>query len=221
MRSALTLAFAVLIGSIGASVLAAGTTGSLAGRVVDPSGRAVTAQPIELVSGFAVVNTTVTTQSGSWLFRDVPAGDYVVRITLRGTVTGIRATVAPGDAIDGQLIVTPAAAAAPQVGAVAGILAGSGSSALVSAAAVAVTAATAGTQSTDTVQADPLAIFKALEAATPAERQAFAQELLAVVSGADNPLASGDQQDALKDALNEIIKNPDATPVLPGNISGT
>jgi len=216
---------AVLVGVVSAPLLAASTvTGSVEGRVVDPSGRAVAGQRIELVRDSQVVNTSVTASTGQWMFRDVPAGDYVVKVNVRGAIAGIRVSVTPGASLSGRLIVTPASAAAPQIGAVAGFLASGASSAVVSAAAVAASAATSAASNTDTVHADAAEVTAVLNTLTSDQKKVFAEELKKAVqdlpTGEGNPFASPEQKQTLINQLNTIIQNPNATvTILPGNPS--
>jgi hypothetical protein len=220
MRKALTVLMVVFVSVVGVPLFARATTGSVEGRVVDASGRAVTGQRIDLVRDSVVVNTSVTASTGQWLFKEVPAGDYVVRLNIRGTVAGIHVTVTPGASVNGRLIVTPASAAAPQLGAVAGFLASGASSAVVSAAAVAASAVTSTATSTNTVQADAVAITDVLKTLTPDQRKAFAEELKAAVTQpGDNPFASEEQKAQLVAALNFVIANPTVVPTFPANPS--
>jgi hypothetical protein len=166
----------------------------------------------------------VTAPTGQWFFGEVPAGDYVVRLTVRGTVAGIRVTVTPGASVNGRLIVTPASAAAPQLGAVAGFLASGASSAVVTAAAAAASAATSAASSTDTVHADAAEVIAVLKTLTPDERKTFAEELKKAVedapTGEGNPFATPEQKTELLKELNTLIANPSAPVVFPSNPSG-
>jgi hypothetical protein len=226
MRKALAVMVAVLIGVVGAPLLAAGSsaaTGSVEGRVVDATGRAVTGQRIELVRDSLVVSTSVTATTGHWMFRDVAAGDYVVRLNLRGTIAGIRVTVTPGASLNGRLIVTPASAAAPQIGAVAGFLASGASSAVVTAAAAAASVATSTVTETKTVAADATSINKVLDSLTPEQKKVFAEELKKAVANeptGGNTFATDADKEVLITALNQIIANPNEKVTLPGNQSG-
>jgi len=215
----------VLVSLIGAPLLASTATGSVEGRVVDVSGRAVGGQRIELVRDSLVVSTSVTASTGQWMFGEVPAGDYVVRLNVRGTISGIRVTITPGASVNGRLIVTPAAAAAPQLGAVAGFLASGASSAVVTAAAAAASVATSAATSTDTVHADAAAVVAVLQTLSPDEKKIFAEELKKAVealpTGEGNPFASPEQKTQLLTQLQTVIDHP-ADPInnFPANPSG-
>jgi hypothetical protein len=227
MRKALTVATAALVLALGmplaASTAKSGGTGSLTGRTVDVSGRAVAGQRIELLRGTQVVSLATTSLNGTWMFPSVTPGTYVVRTTLNGKVAGVRVTVRAGDALAGTLIVVPAVAAAPQIGVVAGALGGA-SSAVVTAATAALATATAATQDTVTLEPDAEAILQVLTNLTPEQRQDFAEALIEAIEEdpeVENAFATPEERDALLDALEEIVENPSAPiPPLPGNNSG-
>ena len=227
MRRVLTAVVSAAVLAFGMPVAASSAvpvnTASLSGRAVDVSGRAVAGQRVELLRGTQVVSVDTTGVTGSWMFLSVVPGTYVVRTTVNGKVAGVRVTVRAGDALAGTLIVVPAAAAAPQIGAVAGLLGGA-SSAVVTAAATALATVTAATAETVTLEPDANAILAVLTALTPEQRQDFAEALIEAIQElpeADNPFATTDEQQDLLDALEEVVENPDAPiPPLPGNNSG-
>lgn len=227
MRRVLTAAATALVLAFGMPIAASSevsaSTASLSGRAVDVSGRAVAGQRVELLRGTQIVSVDTTNLSGHWMFLSVAPGSYVVRTTVNGKVAGVRVTVRAGQAVAGNLIVLPASAAAPQVGVAAGLLGGA-SSAVVTAAAAAVAAATSVAAETVTLEADAEKIFEVLADLTPTQRAAFAEALKEAIqdlpAGQDSPFASAEEREALLDALENIIQNPTAPPVLPGAGSG-
>lgn len=218
--TAIVLAFGMPL----ASYAEPATTASLSGKAVDVAGRAVAGQRVELLRGTQVVSVATTTIGGDWMFLSVAPGSYVVRTTVNGKVSGVRVTVRAGQVLAGNMIVLPAAAAAPQVGLVAGMLGGA-SSAVVTAAAAALATATAATQDVVTLEPDAAAILAVLTNLSPAQRQTFAQALTTAIAnlpaGNDSPFATAEERQQLVNALAQVIANPSAPiPPLPGNNSG-
>lgn len=85
--------------------------GSISGEAVDAGGRGVATQRVELVQSGQVIQTTVTGLSGTFVFGNVPAGDYVVRVVANGQPAGVRVSVTPGGVATHAMIVLPSAAA--------------------------------------------------------------------------------------------------------------
>ena len=86
-------------------------TGSISGEAVDAGGRGAAVQRVELVQSGQVIQTTVTGARGTFVFGNVPAGDYVVRVVANGQPAGVRVTVTPGAIPAHAMIVLPSAAA--------------------------------------------------------------------------------------------------------------
>lgn len=130
---ALLLAAIVLMGTPIAGV-AQTPTSTLRGQVVDAGGRGASAVRVELVRDNMVVATIMSTTDGHFSFPGLPTGAYVVRTTVNGQPTGVRATVTAGEAPATALLVLPSlATASPQIGALIGGVLGSVSSVAVSA----------------------------------------------------------------------------------------
>lgn len=85
--------------------------GTIAGEAVDAGGRALVGQRVELVQGGLVIQTTTTGPRGEWRFTNVAPGEYVVRLVVNGQVSGIRVSLAAGQAVERALLVAPSAAA--------------------------------------------------------------------------------------------------------------
>ena len=116
MRKLITLALAVTMLSmgVGSNVFAqtgANLRGTVTGEAVDAGGRATPGQRVELVQSGQVVQTTVTGSNGHFMFTNVAAGDYIVRVLVNGQPAGVRVSLASGAAVANALIVTPSAAA--------------------------------------------------------------------------------------------------------------
>jgi len=117
MRKLIAVALMMVVVSLGvplgvsAQAPVPARVGTISGEAVDAGGRALVNQRVDLVQAGTVVQTTTTGVRGEWHFTNVAPGDYVVRIVMNGQVTGIRVSVAPGQAITGALIVAPSAAA--------------------------------------------------------------------------------------------------------------
>ena len=116
MRKLLALALVVVTASFGAPVgifaqaPAPTQLGTISGQAMDAGGRALIGQKVELLLAGEIVQTTTTGSRGEWSFTSVAPGDYVVRIVLNGQVSGIRASVTPGQTVANALIVAPSAA---------------------------------------------------------------------------------------------------------------
>ena len=217
MRKVLTVALTVALATTLATPLtllaqsAFGTVasvGTLAGRSVDPMGRAVFGERVELLRGTQVVHTTTTNGLGEWSFRAVEPGEYIVRMNVRGRIAGLRVTVAAGQALNGTMIVVPAATASLQLGLVANL------ASLVPAMSASVAAAAASVvQDVETTELDEEILMDILEALPPAERQAFAATVIATVqaqpTGAAAPFAQYTHQ------LVQIVVNPTVIPTFP------
>ena len=181
MRKSLTFLLAIVVVAFGLPIAShansADRAGSLTGRAVDVAGRAVAGQRVELLRGTEVVDVVTTTAGGDWTFPAVVAGDYVVRMTINNTIAGVRVTVLPGQAIAGNLLVAPAATAAPQFGILAGGLGGS-LSGVVTAIATAASAAGAASVNTDTVRVNPRAVEDILNGLSIDQKLTFVQSLI-------------------------------------------
>jgi len=196
LRKTLTLA---LIGTMVAAaaptaILAQGqlSAASISGRAIDASGRGIGAQRVELLQGTYVVSTANTSAFGDWAFANVKPGEYVVRVNVRGRVSGVRVYVMGGQALSGTLIVVSTASVSPQLGTLASLLT------LVPTAATAVAAtATAQAIETETTQLNEAILTQILQDLTPAERVAFATAVLTAISeagGSSSPFAQYQQQ---------------------------
>ncbi|MFH1269031.1 MAG: carboxypeptidase-like regulatory domain-containing protein [Planctomycetota bacterium] len=117
MRRLMAVVLVLAMTSLGAPVGALAQTstaaqpGSVSGEALDAGGRALVGQPVELVQAGLVLQTTTTGSRGEWTFASVSPGDYVVRVVINGRVAGIRVSLAPGQALAGEMIVAPSAAA--------------------------------------------------------------------------------------------------------------
>lgn len=217
MRKVLTLALTMALATSLATPLTllaqspattAALAGTVAGRSVDVMGRGMYGERVELVRGTEVVASATTNGLGEWSFRAVEPGVYVVRMNVRGRIAGVRVTVAAGQAINGTMIVVPAATAAMQLGLVANL------ASLVPAMSASVAAAAASVvQDVETTELDEEILMDILEALPPAERQAFAATVIATVqaqpTGAAAPFAQYTQQ------LVQIVVNPTIVPTFP------
>jgi len=105
-----TASFGVPVGLLAQAPLAA-QQGTISGEALDAGGRALAGQRVELVQSGEVVQTTTTGTRGEWTFANVAPGEYVVRMLVNGQVTGIRVSLASGQAVTNALIVAPSAAA--------------------------------------------------------------------------------------------------------------
>jgi len=85
------------------------TLGQIAGEAVDAGGQALANQRIELLQKGAVIATTATDSRGDYSFKGIASGEYVVRMMVNGTVTGIRVVLSQ-DQVANALIVAPSAA---------------------------------------------------------------------------------------------------------------
>ncbi len=63
--------------------------GSASGTVVDPAGSPIPGAALELRQGDKVVQRTVSDGQGAWKFEKLPAGDYLIRVTLAGFATTV------------------------------------------------------------------------------------------------------------------------------------
>lgn len=217
MRKVLTVALTVALATTLATPLtllaqsafgAPASVGTLAGRSVDPMGRAVFGERVELLRGTQVVSTTTTNGLGEWSFRAVEPGEYIVRMNVRGRIAGLRVTVAAGQAINGTMIVVPAATAALQLGLVANL------ASLVPAMSASVAAAAASVvQNVETTELDEVILRDILEALPPADRQAFAASVVAAVQAQPSGSAAPFQQ--YTQQLIQIVINPTVVPTFP------
>ncbi len=91
--------------------------GSIAGEALDAGGRPLANIPVELLQAVAgqpvggVLQTTTTDSRGAWIFANVEAGDYVVRIVVSGQIAGIPVSLGPGAGLSNLVIVAPSSAA--------------------------------------------------------------------------------------------------------------
>jgi hypothetical protein len=176
---------------------------SLAGRSVDPAGRSMAGERVELLNGTTVVSTTTTNGLGEWSFKGVQPGVYTVRMNVRGRVAGIRVTVEAGQALTGTMVVVPAATASLQLGLIGNLIT------LVPAAATAATTVTATTiQEVETVELSPTILVQILEALPVDERQAFAAAVVAAVQDS----AQGSAPFAQYEAQFQVIANTGTVP---------
>jgi hypothetical protein len=113
VRKLLAIALMLASASFGASgsILAQAAAGSMSGEVVDAGGRAISNQRVDLLQAGEVSQTTITGSRGEYIFSNVAAGEYVVRVVVNGQVAGIRVSIVPGQAVANGLIVAPSAAA--------------------------------------------------------------------------------------------------------------
>ena len=150
-----SVAATLVVGLSGASPLLAGSAGWVSGHALDAGGRPLASLTVELVEAWrgepvgAPLQAKVTDGRGAWSFGSVPAGDYVVRVVVRGQTAGVPVSVTEASGVGGVLIVTPSlppteqpsqaqgAAAAAGGGGTAAVVAAIGSL-LVTAAAAAV-----------------------------------------------------------------------------------
>ncbi len=217
MRKVLTVALTVALATSLATPLTllaqsafgmATSVGTVAGRSVDPMGRGVFGERVELVRGTQVVSTTTTNGLGEWSFRSVEPGEYILRMNVRGRIAGLRVTVAAGQAINGTMIVVPAATASLQLGLVANL------ASLVPAMSATVAAAAASVvQDVETTELDDEILEAILEALPVAERQAFAASVVAAINAQPNGSAAPFQQ--YETLLLQIVVNPSVVPNFP------
>lgn len=210
MRKALTLALTVALVTSFAMPLTLlaqnqATVGTVAGRSVDAMGRGVFGERVELVRDTQVVNAVTTNGLGEWSFRAVEPGVYVVRMNVRGRIAGVRVTVAAGQALNGTMIVVPAATASLQLGLLANLVS------LVPAMSVSVAAAAASVvQVVETTELSPALLTQVLQAMPEAERQAFAAAVVATIQA--NPTAGGTFTQYVQQ-FQTIATAPPGTPV--------
>lgn len=217
MRKVLTLALTVALATTLATPLtllaqnalnALSPAGTVAGRSVDAMGRGVFGERVELVRGTQVVNTATTNGLGEWSFRGVEAGEYIIRMNVRGRIAGVRVTVANGQSIAGTMIVVPAATASKQLGLVANL------ASLVPAMSATVAAAAASVvQDVETTELDEEILQDILEALPPAERQAFAASVISAIQ--EQPAGSAAPFAQYQAQLVQIVINPTIVPTFP------
>lgn len=214
MRRVLTLALTAALAASLASPLTVRAQGaasatipaaSLAGRSVDPMGRAVGGEKVELLRGTEVVASVTTNGLGEWSFPRVDPGEYVVRMNVRGRIAGLRVTVAAGQVATGTMIVVPAATASLQLGTLANLLA-----LLPSAAATTVQTVAAQVNVTKTVELNEQKLMAVLKALPEADRKAFAQAVVSAIEGKATGSATFAQY--LKE-FKAIVANPAVVPV--------
>ena len=156
------------------------SVGSISGLAIDAAGRSVAGQQIELLQGTQVVSVSKTSAKGEWSFRDVKAGDYVVRVNVNGKLSGVRVSIIGGRVMAGTVIVVSTASVSPQLGLLGTLLSTLAPSVVstVTAAAVAAGYETETTQLNDEILEDILAEM------SPQARVAFAQAVLEAVEEA-------------------------------------
>jgi hypothetical protein len=97
MNKTFLILLAVFLGSLVAPMLGQGPTGTLQGRVLDPSGAVIPQAQVTVTSPAGKTVSTVADAAGSYQVRGLAAGDYTVNATTPGfapfTAT---VTVAPG-----------------------------------------------------------------------------------------------------------------------------
>ena len=211
MRRALTLAVAVVMTMGAPAALLAQSplsSGSVAGRAVDAAGRSVAGQRVELLRGTLVIAADTTSSRGEWSFHSVAAGDYIVRMNVRGKIAGMRLSVGVGQAVAGNLIVVPTATVSAQLGSLASLLT------MLPTAAAAVTSTTiAGALEVETVVVDEVILTTILTQLSPTARQAFVEELLDAIENDDSGTNGYSQY---QEQLEEIRDDPAAEiPVFP------
>jgi Carboxypeptidase regulatory-like domain len=87
----------VLLGSFGAPMLGQGPTGTLQGRVLDPSGAVIPQAQVTVTSPAGKTVSTSADAAGSYQVRGLAAGDYTVNATTPGFAAfTATVTVAPG-----------------------------------------------------------------------------------------------------------------------------
>jgi hypothetical protein len=140
MRKLVALVLALVTITVGtpafAQAPAALKNGSVAGESVDAAGRAIAGQRVELLRAGEVVQTTATDSRGDWVFTNVPAGEYVVRMNVNGQIAGVRATVTAGQSTKALIVTSSAAAAKPAFLLALGLLGGLAAGAAVTAIVV-------------------------------------------------------------------------------------
>lgn len=217
MRKALTLALTVALAASLASPLTvlaqsafktATPAGTLAGRSVDAMGRGVIGERVELVRGTLVVNTATTNGMGDWSFRGVEAGEYIVRMNVRGRIAGVRVTVANGQSVAGTMIVVPAATASKQFGALANLM-----TLVPSITTATFQAATTAIQDVDTANLSAEVVEAILTAMpTDADRLAFANAVIAALKSTNpNTAAAAAPFANALDELTTIVNTGGAT----------
>lgn len=164
---------------------------AISGRAIDAAGRGVGMQRVELVQGNAVVGVAQTSAFGDWSFSNVKPGEYIVRVNVKGRLTGVRVSVFNGQTVSGTLIVVSTASVSPQLGTLASLLT------VIPTAATAVTTAavSAGVDTETTELNDDIleTILEELAATSPQALLAFVNAVLAAieedVNGAASPFA--------------------------------
>lgn len=217
MRNARILTFTVALAVVLATPFtliaqqasfAGATAGAVAGRSVDAMGRGVFGERVELLRGTDVVEAVTTNGLGEWSFRSVEPGVYVVRMNVRGRIAGVRVTVAAGQAINGTMIVVPAATASLQLGLVANL------ASLVPAMSATVAAAAASAvQDVETTELNETILKDILEALPEFDRQAFAASVVAALQSGQPGAAAPFQQYVTQ--LVQIVINPNVVPTFP------
>ena len=98
----LTLALLVLVGLAPAAANAQVLYGSIVGNVEDGSGAALPGASVTLVNkGTGLVQTTVTSATGTYTFTNVQAGTYDVKVVAAG-LQGVRQSRRAGHGEHGQ-----------------------------------------------------------------------------------------------------------------------
>lgn len=105
---------AVLVAVLsGVSPLLAESAGWVSGHALDAGGRPLAGRRVELVGALrgqpvgVPVRANLTDARGAWSFRDVPVGEYVVRMVHRGQTAGVPVSVTGETGSPGVLIVAP------------------------------------------------------------------------------------------------------------------
>jgi len=114
MRKLIAVALVFAMASLGAPVVTLAQSvqlGAISGEFMDAGGRAIASQQVELVQDGVVLRTATTDSTGQWTFASVKPGEYIVRTTLNGRVTGVAVTLATGQSLATANIVAPSAAA--------------------------------------------------------------------------------------------------------------
>jgi hypothetical protein len=102
MNKTFLILLAVFLGSLVAPMLGQGPTGTLQGRVLDPSGAVIPQAQVTVTSPAGKTVSTVADAAGSYQVRGLAAGDYTVNATTPGfapftaTVTVAPEAAGPG-----------------------------------------------------------------------------------------------------------------------------
>jgi hypothetical protein len=204
-RKALTVAVVLAVAATTILAQERVLLGSIAGRAMDAAGRGVEGVRVELMNGSLIVGTATTNTAGDWSIADVKPGDYVARVNIKGRITGVRLTVVGGQQTNAMIVVSTASVA-PQLGALIGVL----SNVVSSATVLAVQTAVGVTTETDTTELNDEILEEILSELTPAERQTFANAVLAAIEEAKSNGAAASPFAKYETIFENIATNPNA-----------